>query len=64
MDKMVYMVCTNRQGETEIVGIFTEEMAAVRNCTDSTFCVMPVELNKRYPDEQIECGYYPIPNNN
>jgi len=43
-------------------GIYDDEERAIKRCTDHTYFVGPLELNKDFPIETIEWpgGYYPI----
>ena len=46
----------------EIQGIFSTEKKAIRSCRDRTYFVLPIKLNKLYPDRTIKArsSFYPI----
>ncbi len=46
----------------EIQGIFSKEETAIRSCRDRTYFVLPIKLNKLYPDKTVKAkeAYYPI----
>jgi hypothetical protein len=46
----------------EIQGIFSTEKKAISSCQDRTYFVLPIKLNKLYPDKTIRAkeAYYPV----
>jgi hypothetical protein len=46
----------------DICGVFSDEEQAVAACKDWRYGVIPLELNKAYPEETVEVpgAYYPI----
>ncbi|MBK7362638.1 MAG: hypothetical protein IPJ01_10120 [Micavibrio sp.] len=62
-NQKVYVVgnVTNlKNGAWKIVGVFTKELDAVKNCIDENHFVGLVELNKVYKkDQKWKGAYYP-----